>query len=290
VLPKEDRHYSAEEREHFLRDPAALREFRDLLVDRVNRGMTFRDPEVLRQNEERGLAHLEVVVDPDLRAKLTPKFPWGARRPILSNKYFPTFNRDDVTLITDPIESITPNGIRTADGVEHAVDVIIFATGFATTKYLSVLDVTGRDGLRLEDAWADDPMAFLGVMTSGFPNLFMLYGPNTNNGSIITMLEHAADFVVRQVTLLDEAGLAWIDVKREVMEVFNVELQAELDKTEAWQADKEGYYRGRSGRIVTQWPSTMSDYDARLRAVGIDSFDHAILTRSARNAEHRPSL
>jgi hypothetical protein len=112
-------------------------------------------------------------------------------------------------------------------------------------------------------------------MTTGFPNLFMLYGPNTNNGSIITMLEYAAEFVVRQVRLLQEERLDWIDVRRDVMDTYNVQLQADLDDVAVWQADRDGYYRGGSGRIVTQWPYTMNDYRRCLQEVDLAVFEHS---------------
>jgi cyclohexanone monooxygenase len=276
VLPKDDRSYTENEKEHFRRHPQAMQDFRDSLVERINRFMKFTDPEYLQQCEEKGLANLEVVEDPEVRALLTPRFPWGSRRPILSNKYYPAFNRDNVTLITDAIEAITPQTIRTSDGREREVDVIVFATGFAATKYLRVLDVTGRDGMKLDDAWADDAKAYLGVMTTGFPNLFMMYGPNTNNGSIITMLEYAAEFVVRHVRHIDNHNLGWIDVRRDVMDAYNSRLQADLNKVAVWNAERNGYYRGDSGRIVTQWPYTMNDYRRSLQDVELTAFDHRL--------------
>src|SRR5690606_38549387 len=136
-----------------------------------------------------GLEALEVVEDPVVREKLRPTVPYGCQRPLISNYYYPTFNRPNVELVTDPIERITATGVVTTDGVEREVDTIVYATGFQTTKYLAAIDVTGRDGVRLADAWADGAHAYLGITTAGFPNLFMLYGPNTNNGSIIYMIE-----------------------------------------------------------------------------------------------------
>lgn len=273
VLPKDDRPYTDEDRERFRSDPAAMPELRQKLIDGVNAMMTFSDPEALRNAEAAGLGNLAVVQDEEIRRKLTPRMPWGARRPIVSNYYYPTFNRANVELVTDAVARITPAGIETVDGHERAVDVIVLATGFATTKYLAAIDVVGRGGRRLRDDWASDPRAYLGVVTSGYPNIFMLYGPNTNNGSIMYMIECQVEYAVRMLQWMDESRVAWVDVRQEVMEAYNDALQRELDGIAVWQGEHGGYYRGRSGRIVTQWPNTMADYCARLRADGPESYE-----------------
>jgi cation diffusion facilitator CzcD-associated flavoprotein CzcO len=273
VLPKDDRPYTDEDRARFHDDPDAMPTLRQEIADRVNGGMTFADPEALRIAEEAGLANIAAVDDPEVRHKLTPTLPFGTRRPLVSNVYYPTFNRDNVELVTEAIERITPNAIVTVDGVERAVDTIVLATGFATTKYLGALDVIGRAGCRLADAWAADPQAYLGITTAGFPNVFMLYGPNTNNGSIISMIEDQVDYIVRHLRWMDDEHLAWIDVRHDVVARYNQALQRDLDGVEVWQAERDGYYRGPSGRIVTQWPHTMTEYRTRLERPDEEAFD-----------------
>ncbi|HEY3669665.1 MAG TPA: NAD(P)/FAD-dependent oxidoreductase [Acidimicrobiia bacterium] len=276
VLPKDDRPYTDEDRARFRAEPSAMPELRAKLEESVNTMMTFSDPEALERATAAGLENIAVVDDPDVRDKLTPRLPWGSRRPIVSNDYYPTFNRDNVELVTEPITDITRHGIRSNDGRDHDVDIIIFATGFATTRYLATIEVTGRNGVTLDEAWAEDPVAYLGVVTTGFPNLFMLYGPNTNNGSILRMLEHQVDFVVRFVQFMDEHGLAWVDVRHVAMDHFNRKLQADLECVGVWQPQHAGYYRGHSGRIVTQWPHSMSEYDQSLQALSITAFEYAV--------------
>jgi cation diffusion facilitator CzcD-associated flavoprotein CzcO len=275
VLPKDDRPYTDEDRERFRTDPGAMPELRRKLERSVNEMMTFSDPEALARATEAGLQNLSGVEDATVREKLTPKVPWGSRRPIVSNVYYPTFNRENVELVTEPIVEITPRGVRTADGREHEVDIIVFATGFDTTRYLTAISVTGRDGQTLDAAWAEDPAAYLGVVTSGFPNLFMLYGPNTNNGSILQMLEYQVDFVVRFVQFMEKEGLSWVDLRPEAQAYFNRSLQAALDGIGVWRPETDGYYRGRSGRIVTQWPHTMEDYERMLGELSIIAFEYA---------------
>jgi cation diffusion facilitator CzcD-associated flavoprotein CzcO len=280
VLPKDDRPYTDQDRERFRNDPNAMSELRRKLIDNVNAMMTFSDPEARRRAEAAGLENLAVVADEDTRRALLPKMPWGARRPIVSNVYYPTFNRDNVELVATPIERITQGGIRTVDGRSRDVDTIVLATGFATTKYLAAIDVVGRDGRRLQEEWSSDPRAYLGVCTAGFPNIFMCYGPNTNNGSIISMIECQVEYAVRMITWMDETDAASMEVRQDVMDAYNESLQDELDTVEVWQGEHGGYYRGGSGRIVTQWPNTMENYCARLRADGPESF-HVVPRRRA---------
>jgi cation diffusion facilitator CzcD-associated flavoprotein CzcO len=273
VLPKEDDAYTAEELETFARDRDAIPVLREELTALVNRTMTFGDEEICRRAAEAGMRNLEQVVDPELRRRLTPTLPWGSRRPVVSNVYYPAFNRPNVHLVTDPIAQIEAGAVVTRDGTTRPVDVIVCATGFAVTKYLSVIDVTGRGGRSLADEWADEPRAYLGVVVPGFPNLVMMYGPNTNNGSILTMLEAQAEFAVRWLRWMTDHGVAAFDIRPEVVDDYNEGLQRDLDAVEVWQAQPDGYYRGRSGRIVTQWPLTMSDYRERLRAIEPSLFE-----------------
>jgi cyclohexanone monooxygenase len=213
------------------------------------------------------------VRDPDVRAKLRPQHPFGCKRPLFSNAYYPAFNEPNLDLVTDSIVRVTGRGVLTADGTEREVDTIIIATGFATTKYLSAIDVIGRSECRLDDAWNDGPIAYLGITTSGFPNLFMLYGPNTNNGSILSMLELQADHVLANLRRLANDGIAWVDVKPDAMQHYNDEVQEAIANVRVWHADCHGYYRSASGRIVTQWPYSMIEYERRTATLDLDAFD-----------------
>ena len=182
------------------------------------------------------------------------------------------FNRPNVELIVDPIKRITEDSIVSGDGDVRRVDVIIAATGFQATRFLSTIDVTGRGGLRLKDAWADGPAAYLGIATRGFPNIFMLYGPNTNDGSIITMLEFQVEYVIRQLARMDAERITWMEVQADVIKRYNEQLQRDLDAVEVWQASCHNYYRAGSGRIVTQ-PHTMSEYRRRARRPDPDAYE-----------------
>ena len=273
VLPKDDTPFDDETLAELQANPISVRRRRWKLWRELNHFTQFDDTDLLSKAERAGVRNLAQVTDPEVRAKLTPTEPYGCKRPLISNDYFPTFNLPHVELVTDPIARVTATGVVTADGTTREADTIIVATGFQVQRYLSALDVTGRNGRDLRDAWSDGAQAYLGITTSGFPNLFMLYGPNTNQGSIIHMIECQVAYLVRQVSRLDDENLAWLDVKPEVQDAYNTALQAELDRFSVWKFDCNHYYRNESGRIVTQFPGDMADYRDRTARPDPDAYE-----------------
>jgi cation diffusion facilitator CzcD-associated flavoprotein CzcO len=275
VLPKLDDPYTPEQIEAFLADPSIIDLARDELHRSMDQGMTFSDMAANAEREKLGLALIDTVEDPVTREKLRPDHPWGCKRPLFSNNWYPTFNRPNVELVTDRIERIAADAVITADGTRREVDTLILATGFSATKYLSAIDVVGRNGRRIDDAWNDGAQAYLGITTSGFPNLFMLYGPNTNNGSILTMIEYQVEHVLAQVQRLVDERLAWVDVRPEPQARFNEEVQRAIAGVTVWQGGCNGYYRAPSGRVVTQWPFSMTEFRERTATVDPDAFEVA---------------
>lgn len=272
VLPKEDTPFDEETLAELQANPISVRRRRWKLWRELNLFTQFNDADLLSRAERAGLRNLALVDDPEVRAKLTPTEPYGCKRPLISNDWYPTFNLPQVELVTDPIERVTPTGVMSADGTHREVDTVIAATGFQVQRYLSAIEVTGRGGADLRQAWADGAQAYLGITTSGFPNLFMLYGPNTNQGSIIYMLECQVAYVVRQLQRLDREELVWLDVKPEVQQRYNDDLQAELERFDVWKHDCNHYYRSPSGRIVTQFPGDMADYRDRTSQPDADAY------------------
>jgi cation diffusion facilitator CzcD-associated flavoprotein CzcO len=274
VGPKEDDPYTEEELEHFCNDPEAVPRRRQKIFDSLGGPGIF---DLARKDMEAAcLAAIAQVEDPEVRARLVPQHPWGAKRPLFSNDYYPAFNRPTLELVTDPIARITPTGVVTADGRERAVDTLILATGFQTTKFLSSIDVRGRGGISIAEAWNDGAQAYKGVTTAGFPNLFMLYGPNTNADSIITMIEYQADHALRWIQRIAREDLSWIDVRSGAMATYNDALQRELASFEMWQAGSRNYYRAPSGRIVTQWPRSMPALEEALSTLDEDCYEVAV--------------
>jgi cation diffusion facilitator CzcD-associated flavoprotein CzcO len=266
VLPKLDDPFTDEMIAAFKADPSIPEAIRNEIFTGVDNGMTFSDPNALAEFEAAGLGAIDIIEDPAVREKLRPQHPFGCKRPLVSNAFYPAFNRSNLELVTDGIAHIGPNEIVTGDGKHRQIDTMILATGFSATSYLSAIDVRGRKGQRISDAWKDGAAAYLGMSTSGFPNLFMLYGPNTNNGSILTMIEAQVGYALRQVQRIAEEGLAWIDVLPEPMSRYNDEIQEAIANVKVWNAGCTGYYRTPSGRVVTQWPYSMSDFATRAAA------------------------
>ncbi|GAB2564046.1 flavin-containing monooxygenase [Nocardia heshunensis] len=210
--------------------------------------------------------HLEKqVADPVLRAKLTPDAPPGCKRGLFSNDYFPALTQPNVHVETNGITEITPTGVRTADGVLHEVDVIVYGTGFKGTEFLWPMTVTGSQGRKLHDEWAGGARAFKGITVSGFPNLFLLYGPNTNlgAGSIVHIIESQTRYVRQAVELLARRPGRVLDVRPEVEAGYDARIQGRLGRS-VWNFCTS-WYRNDAGRITNNWPGTVTGYRRETR-------------------------
>ena len=268
VLPKEDTPYTEEQLAEFRANPEIAHFIRKEIFDGIESGDAFYNAASRAEMEATVLAEIAKVEDPETRRKLTPSHVWGCKRPLFANTYYPAFNSPKLELITEPIERIEARGVVTRGGVLHEVDTLVLATGFSATEYLSAIDVRGRDGLRIDDAWSDGAQAYLGVTTAGFPNLFMLYGPNTNQGSLITMIEWQIEHAVLQIQRIAAEGLRSLEVDEDVMATFNERIQREIEDVEPWRdGGCNNYYRSPSGRVVTQWPHSMGRFRDALSAV-----------------------
>ena len=206
----------------------------------------------------------QVTDRPDLLPNVVPTYPLGGKRAVLDNGvWLGALKRPNVELITQAITRITPKGVVTADGAEHEVDVLIYGTGFTASKFLSGLKVTGRGGRELHDAWAGDARAYLGMTAPGFPNFFMIYGPNTNivvNGSIIFFSECSVRYIVGALRLLAETGAKAIEVKAKVHDDFNIRVD-EANKGWAWGSPNvSSWYKNEFGRVSQNWPFGLIDY------------------------------
>lgn len=228
-----------------------------------------------------GKRHLRKQVDdPSLRKVLTPDYVVGCKRALFSNEYFPALTQPNTSVVTDPIAAITPAGVRTADGVEHEVDVIVYSTGFKTSEFLAPMSIVGLDGARLADEWRDGAHAYLGLAVPSFPNMFVMYGPNTNLGvgSIVYMLESQARYITELVGELDRRPGTYFDVKADVAQRFDEELHARLGKS-VWTLCSS-WYRNAAGRIPNNWPGTMTAYRRRTRKPDLADYDiHSIHER-----------
>lgn len=200
------------------------------------------------------------VADPALRAAFTPDYPLGCKRIIYANDYYPTFAQGKAELVTTGIERITPGGIRCTDGSEREFDVLVCATGFETVHLLQSVHVTGRGGQTLEQAWRDGPEAWQGVSVAGFPNLFLMLGPNTATGHTSTLLyiEPAVRHAIACMRAVEAGGHRAIEVREDAMRAHNADLQRRLSGS-VW-AQCRSWYRMDNGRVVAIFPGFTAEY------------------------------
>ncbi|QYJ05028.1 NAD(P)/FAD-dependent oxidoreductase [Nocardioides panacisoli] len=211
------------------------------------------------------------VKDPALRAKLVPDYPLGCKRLLFSNDWYPALAREHVEVVTEDVTAVEGAGVRTGDGTLHECDVLILGTGFAATDFLAPMEVTGRGGRRLDDAWDGGARAHLGMTVPGFPNFFCVYGPNTNLGgsSIIGMLEAQAGYIRQAVDVL-AARARTVEVRPEVADGFDSEVQGRLARS-VW-AGCTSWYTSASGRVTTNWPGPVAEYQRRTATFAADEY------------------
>jgi 4-hydroxyacetophenone monooxygenase len=211
------------------------------------------------------------VPDAELRAKLTPHYPPAAKRIVFDNgAYIAALQQPNVAVETASIDAITSRGVRTDDGVEHDADVIIYGTGFAASEFLTPMRVTGVGGLDLHERWGGDARAYLGITVPKFPNLFLMYGPNTNiviNGSIIYFSECEANYIVESVRYLLENDATSIDCRESVHNAYNEQIDAGNRKRAWGAATVNSWYRNRHGRVAQNWPFNLIRYWEQTRAL-----------------------
>jgi cation diffusion facilitator CzcD-associated flavoprotein CzcO/acetyl esterase/lipase len=267
VLPRLDRPYNGLDRllARFPPYASAVRWAWTQVLEWGRRG--FDEGTVARKGMLRtARAHLErQVPDAQLRHQLVPTYPLGCKRIIYSNDFYPALGQPHVSLITAGIERITPHGIRTLDGKEHPVDVLVCATGFDTVRLLSSVEVTGLGGRTLREAWAQGPEAYHGVTVSDFPNMFLMLGPNTGTGHTSTLLfiEPEVQHAIACMQRVKKEGKRWIEVRADVMATHNQQLQQRLAGS-VW-THCRSWYRMEGGRVVALFPGFTAEYVRAVR-------------------------
>lgn len=276
ILPRNQVIFSEEELQEFQENPDSYRAIRQEIHDTREAGFerTRKGTDSAAEGVEQAMDHLRSQVnDPALVEKLTPTFAFGCKRILRSDDFYPTFNRENVSLITEGIAEITENGIRTADGVEHEFDVIIYATGFYSQEFQGDLKVIGRGGLDLRERWGNSPEAYLGMSVDGFPNFFMLYGPNTNlnHHSVVAMLEEQDKYISQAVDFLRDNPNKVLDVDPQVLREFNDRIQAELQDS-AFSADCSSWYKNEDGKVINNWSGNVAEYQDLTRELQVDDY------------------
>ncbi len=212
-----------------------------------------------------GRRQIEAAIDdPELRRKVTPTDEFGCKRLMLTDDWYPALTQPNVELVTDGIDAVTPTGIRDPSGVERPAEVLVLATGFASHDFVAPMEIVGRDGRTLAQEWGEVARAYLGLSVPGFPNMFLLYGPNTNggSGSVIYTIEAGMGHVLAALGELDRAEASRIEVRRETAERFDRELRAALAGT-VWHSGCTNWYVDENGNDPSQWPWLWRDYRRR---------------------------
>lgn len=209
------------------------------------------------------------ITDPGMIEALTPDYQIGAKRILFSDKYYKTLAQDHVELVTGGIDKITSDGVSGSDGVHRDHDVLVFATGFHTNPFLKEMNVRGRDGLTLKAHWAEGAFAYHGVVTSGFPNLFLLYGPNTNTGhtSVVATLEQESDYIIQ---LIRKSAGHTIEVQAAAEAEFGDEMQRRLHGL-AWSNIEASWYKDGT-KVTNNWPGSALEFKRRMKVPKWEDF------------------
>ncbi len=278
VMPKHDRAISARTRRFFRRFPAAMRLWRWLLYgmsEAMGPMVVLDAPRLKRLPERASLRHLErCVADPALRAKLTPHFQFGCKRILISDDYWPAFERENVELVTEAVAEIREDAILTKDGARRPTDVIVFATGFALGLATAPFPVLGRGGRSLDEAWSRGAVAYKGVAVSGFPNWFILMGPNTGPGhtSVLVYTESQIAYALQGIRKLIAEGIRYVDVRQDVQDRYNAGLQRRMKHT-SWSSGCNSWYLSEDGGNHALYPGFASEYCLRVRRFEPSEYD-----------------
>jgi cation diffusion facilitator CzcD-associated flavoprotein CzcO len=269
VLPKPDRPYRPWEKALLARFPwlHTLSRAKQYGQHEVRvMGLTWLQPltfwlgAICRRHLERN------IQDPGLRARLTPDYPIGCKRVLLSNDFYPALNRSNVALVTDAVKEVKEDCILTSKMAAYPVDAILLGTGFQASEFLAPMRIRGRNGRDLNEVWRGGAKAYLGITVAGFPNLFILYGPNTNLGhnSIVYMLESQFTYVISAIQFMKDREDCAVDVRPEVMDRFHRKLERQMRRT-VWAKGCTSWYKTAEGKVTNNWPGFTFVYRLRTR-------------------------
>ncbi|WP_026405027.1 flavin-containing monooxygenase [Actinomadura rifamycini] len=277
ILPKPDRRVTGLEKALFRHVPGVQRGYRNgIYLVQESFVVGFKNPRLLKLASGLARWHLaRQVPDRELRRKLVPDYTMGCKRTLVSSDYYPALMRPGVELTTEGIAEVRPRSIVTRDGREHEVDAIIFGTGFHVTDAFDDARITGRDGLRIQDAWKDGIEAHLGVTVAGFPNLFLLLGPNSGLGhnSMIFIIEAQVRYVLQCLAMLDASGGGRISVRPSAQDRFNAWVRRKSEGAVWVSGGCTSWYLDRDGANRAAWPASTVAYWLRTRRIDPADFE-----------------
>lgn len=265
ILPREQINFTPEQLDTFEQYPETFEESRLAIHNLREAGFerTRSNTEGQTEGAREAIEYMEsVILDTELRAKLTPTYEFGCKRILRTSDYYPIFLRDNVSLITDSIDFFTEEGIVTSDGELHKADVIIYGTGFYSQNFQGGLEIVGRDDKTLSERWGEeDAEAYVGLTVDGFPNMFLMYGPNTNlnHNSVVTMLEIQQNYVTDALAKTANIERVSVDVRPERLVAFNETLQEEMSGS-SFSSDCSSWYKNSKGKVINNWSGTVEEY------------------------------
>jgi cation diffusion facilitator CzcD-associated flavoprotein CzcO len=279
IVPRLDFAISEKWKQRFRRVPLTRWAFRQYIFWRQEfRVLGFLGNESIRKKaEEIALRHMaRSIRDPKLRAALTPNYQLGCKRVLVSDDYYPTLTRSNVELVTEGIAEVCKHSIVTRDGVERPIDVLIYGSGFRATEPLIGCRIVGKGGVEIHDAWGKRMTAYLGVTVNGFPNFFMLLGPNTGLGhnSVVLMIEAQVRYAMNCLKLMQRKKQRVLEVRPEIQQSFVQEIYRRMSGT-VWQSGgcHSWYQDQNTGEITTLWPGSVISYLHRMRSVSPSEYD-----------------
>ncbi|MBA0124881.1 DUF4873 domain-containing protein [Haloechinothrix sp. YIM 98757] len=294
VLPKWDRRLTRTERVAFRVVPGLRRLYR-YAIYWIHEALIlgFLHPRLMRRIEAIARGQLRrQVADPELRRDLTPDYTIGCKRILISSDYYPALQRENVELVTGGIAEITPDGIRTRDGSEREFDAIVYATGFAVTDRFAAERIVGKGGLTIQQAWRDGMEAFQGIAVAGFPNFFLMLGPNSGGGnqSIVFMIEAQAGYIVQCLRQMEQRDVTRIEVRPAVQRRFNQWVHGKLAGSVWNSGGCDSWYLDDTGANRAAWPGSSVSYWRRMRQVNPEHFEWtAAADREPEHAYHGPA-
>jgi cation diffusion facilitator CzcD-associated flavoprotein CzcO len=276
IVPRINHSYSEKERDFYARLPVLQKWSRlKIYLKREFSVLGFYNSKMATLASNLARRHLESqIADPELRAKLTPNYSMGCKRIMVSDDFYPALTQANVQLVTEPISQISKTGLITSDGKSYDVDAIILGTGFYTAETPAADMFVGKDGRTLSEVWRGSPEAYLGITVHGFPNLFLLVGPNTGLGhnSIIFMIESQIAYIMDCLQKVSSQGLRGLEVRAERQQDFNEQLQQELSKFVWTKGGCTSFYLDKQGKNTGLWPGFTFRYRAKTKRFDVTAY------------------
>ncbi len=285
IVHTENKPYSEKQKQRFQQDHSRIERVKNLSLYIFEQGTTALTStswfyktlhKIFAWNAVRNLN--KKVKDSELRKKLTPDYTFGCKRVVLNGAFYDAMQQPNAHLVTDKIDHISMTGIVTADGTHHDLDIIVMATGFDSTAYMRPIELTGRDGLTIEEAWRDKMIAYRSMCIPGFPNFFLTLGPNSpvGNYSVIAISERQADFAISLIKEWQKGNLPTIEVKKSAFYNWYSNLKDKL-RTTVWASGCQSWYLDADGDPLT-WPDSWKAWTRMMDTAAIEDFEKAAPT------------